>query len=28
VEKIKKEKYKNEDYEINHKFAYGVFRKE
>ncbi|WP_346871342.1 class I SAM-dependent methyltransferase [Clostridium sp. UBA5119] len=28
VEKIKKEKYKNEAYEINHKFAYGVFRKE
>lgn len=28
VEKIKKEKYKNGVYEINHKFAYGVFRKE
>lgn len=28
VEKIKKEKYKNGDYEINHKFAYGIFRKE
>jgi len=28
VEKIRKVKYKNEAYEINHKFAYGVFRKE
>ncbi|WP_454052338.1 class I SAM-dependent methyltransferase [Clostridium sp. Marseille-Q7071] len=28
IEKIKKEKYKNGAYEINHKFAYGVFRKE
>lgn len=28
IEKIKKEKYKNGVYEINHKFAYGVFRKE
>ena len=28
IEKIKKEKYKNGFYEINHKFAYGVFRKE
>ncbi|WP_315121227.1 class I SAM-dependent methyltransferase [uncultured Clostridium sp.] len=28
IEKIKKEKYKNGDYEINHKFAYGIFRKE
>lgn len=28
TEKIKKEKYKNGVYEINHKFAYGVFRKE
>jgi ubiquinone/menaquinone biosynthesis C-methylase UbiE len=28
IEKIKKEKYKNGAYEINHKFAYGIFRKE
>lgn len=28
IEKIKKEKYKHGVYEINHKFAYGVFRKE
>lgn len=28
IEKIKKEKYKNGDYKINHKFAYGIFRKE
>lgn len=28
IEKIKREKYKNGVYEINHKFAYGVFRKE
>jgi ubiquinone/menaquinone biosynthesis C-methylase UbiE len=28
IEKIKKEKYKNGSYEINHKFAYGIFRKE
>lgn len=28
IEKIKKEKYKNGVYEINHKFAYGIFRKE
>ena len=28
IEEIKKEKYKNGVYEINHKFAYGVFRKE
>ncbi|GAA0126097.1 class I SAM-dependent methyltransferase [Clostridium senegalense] len=28
IEKIKKEKYKNGMYEINHKFAYGIFRKE
>ncbi|MEG1257268.1 methyltransferase domain-containing protein [Clostridium sp.] len=28
IKKIKKEKYKNGVYEINHKFAYGVFRKE
>lgn len=28
IEKIKKEKYKNGTYEINHKFAYGIFRKE
>lgn len=28
IEKIKAEKYKNGNYEINHKFAYGIFRKE
>lgn len=28
IEKIKEEKHKNGVYEINHKFAYGVFRKE
>lgn len=28
IEKIKKEKHKNGAYEINHKFAYGIFRKE
>lgn len=28
IEKIKKEKYKNGTYEINHKFAYGIFKKE
>lgn len=28
IEKIKKEKYKNGMYEINHKFAYGILRKE
>lgn len=28
IEKIKEEKYKDGIYEINHKFAYGIFRKE
>lgn len=28
IEKIKKEKYKNGIYEINHRFAYGIFRKD
>jgi len=28
IEKIKKEKYKDSIYEINHKFAYGIFKKE
>lgn len=28
IEKIKKEKYNNGAYEINHKFAYGIFRRE